>query len=122
MVSDWHKIDDEAAEEFKRTALKSAKFNKIRYERAVDFLSSMPFNELVRMLEKKQLPALEMAIGSVLVHAVQKGDIVRLEALTNRMIGPVPKKIDLDMKSIADLFREETAEDNEADDEPASDT
>ena len=100
---------------FKSQLTKAETFDKPRYDKAVNLLSSLPFKELVELIKTNSLPALEMAIGSVIIHAVQKGDIQRLETLTSRMIGPIPKKIDMSMKSISDLFADDSVAEQHAD-------
>jgi hypothetical protein len=80
------------------------KFTKDRYEATLHKISGMSMQELLDFVKGKQGDVLETAIASVWLKAITKGDHKRIQDFTSRMIGPIPKHINLTAGSIAELM------------------
>lgn len=80
------------------------KFTKARYEEILHRVSAMTMDELQSFIKEKKGDVLETAIAAIMVKCINQGDFTRLEGFTNRIVGPVEKKIQLNAGSLAEFM------------------
>lgn len=71
------------------------KLNKEEIERLLNSYLGLTQEELKSKLQDPKTPTLELLMARIVVEAIKKGDERRLDFLLNRLIGPVPKSLDV---------------------------
>lgn len=84
-------------------------FNKITYDMIQHKISHMTMAELKDFIRAPTSTVLEVTIAAVWAKSMQKGDVFAVEQFTNRMIGPVTKKVSVDGLSFTDLMAQQAA-------------
>jgi len=88
--------------------LKGAKeLNKVELERILNKYIYMSRSEMNKAIKKKDTPAIELLVISLIQKGMQYGDPRRIEAILERLVGKVKKEVELQGNTIADLFRED---------------
>ena len=69
--------------------------NKTEFERILNLGIHLTAEELKNRLEAKGTPTIELMVLKIIAAAVNRGDEKRLGFILDRLIGPVPKSVDL---------------------------
>jgi hypothetical protein len=76
--------------------LKAARaLNKQELERLLNEYLSMPIQEIKAKASDPTTPSLHVIVAKIVAEAISKGDQQRLGFLLDRLIGPVPKSLDV---------------------------
>lgn len=70
-------------------------FNQMDLLRHCNDLIQMGQTDLLKVAKDPNEPAIRVAVASVLLHGIKKGDQARLEMILNRMVGKVRDIVDL---------------------------
>lgn len=98
------------------------KFDKATYEMIQHKVAHMSLTDLKDFIRNPETTVLEVAIASVWLKSIGKGDVRAVEAFTDRMAGPVVKKLSVEGMSFSELMAQqaklmsEHAEDDTDDD------
>lgn len=68
---------------------------KLEFEQIAQRLIRLPVPEVTRLAKSGETSALEAVVATIIVKAWSQGDQTRLNFLLDRLIGPVPKHIEL---------------------------
>lgn len=68
------------------------KLNQIRVSEVLNKFIDMPLEDVIRFVQDKTNPAMEVLVGSILVHGIKHGDQNRLNFLLDRLIGRVKEQ------------------------------
>lgn len=66
-----------------------------QFELTVIECTKLTFPELDRLIQDQMTPALKLMVASVMVKGVSLGDPVRMTFFLDRLVGPVPKAVEL---------------------------
>ena len=94
------------------------KFTKARYEGVIHRVMAMSIEEIKAFIATGEGDVLETIIATCLMKSMAKGDVKTLEKFTDRVIGPVTKKLSVNAGSIAELmvkFQQEGSLESEED-------
>lgn len=83
------------------------KFDRITYENIQHRVAHMSLTELKDFIRSPGTTVLEVAIASVWLKSIGKGDVRAVEAFTDRMAGPVVKKLSVEGMSFAELMAQQ---------------
>jgi hypothetical protein len=70
-------------------------FNQLDLLRHCNDLIQMGQTELLKVAKDPDQPVIRVAVASILLHGIKKGDQARIEMILNRMVGKVKDIIDL---------------------------
>lgn len=80
------------------------KIDKLRLDKAFHAVSSMSVDELTEFSVTKSVSSLEILAARIFMRSIGKGDMVSLNLILDRIIGPVTKHVNVTGNSFTDIM------------------